>query len=150
MPPDSTVATPEDAMADIQHEIKANASQSKIYEALTTSQGLRSWWSANAIGDGRTWRFAHTGRPFFVFEIAAQQSPDSVDWRCIDGPNDSVGTIITYRLSEAGQGRTLIEVAHKGWPGTDGNFRKCNTYWGVLLHHLKQYAETGIARPAFD
>jgi hypothetical protein len=27
---------------------------------------------------------------------------------------------------------------------------KCNTYWGVLLHHLRQYVETGTPRPAFE
>jgi len=92
----------------------------------------------------------HTGQPLFVFEITEQSPPHSVEWCCIEGPNDSVGTTVSYHLSETDRGRTLVEVAHKGWPGTHGNYRKCNTYWGILLHHLKQYAETGVARPAFD
>jgi hypothetical protein len=47
-----------------------------------------------------------------------------------------------------GQGRTLIEFAHRGWPHTDGNFRKCNTQWAILLHHLRDFVETGKAAPA--
>ena len=39
---------------------------------------------------------------------------------------------------------------HAGWPGTHGNFRKCNTTWGVLLHHLRDYVETGDAATAFE
>ena len=35
-------------MAEIQHEIKAHATQLKSYEALTTSEGLKLWWSASA------------------------------------------------------------------------------------------------------
>ena len=35
-------------MADIQHEIKAHATQVKSYKALTTSEGLKLWWSASA------------------------------------------------------------------------------------------------------
>jgi hypothetical protein len=56
---------------------------------------------------------------------------------------------VIFELSPADHGRTLVECTHAGWPGTHGNYRKCNTLWGVLLHHLKRYAETGTAMPAF-
>jgi uncharacterized protein YndB with AHSA1/START domain len=61
-----------------------------------------------------------------------------------------VGTTATFTLTKTDDGRTLVEHVHAGWPGTHGNFRKCNTTWGVLLHHLRQYAETGDAAPAFE
>lgn len=76
-------------------------------------------------------------------------SPKRVVWKCVEGPGDAVGTNVTVELSQPEPGRTLVELAHTGWPGTHGNYRKCNTYWGLLLHHLKQYVETGKASPAF-
>jgi uncharacterized protein YndB with AHSA1/START domain len=140
-------------MAEINHEIKIKASPERIFEALTTAGGLKSWQSAHVEGDGapgHAWRFEFTGRPTFQWEVTESAAPTRVAWRCVEGPGDSVGTSVTFHLSGASDDRTLVELAHKGWPGTHGNYRKCNTYWGVLLHHLRQYVETGIPRPAFD
>jgi uncharacterized protein YndB with AHSA1/START domain len=139
-------------MAAIDHEIKIEASPERIFEALTTAGGLKSWHTAHVEGDGapgHAWRFEFTERPTFRWEVTQSASPTHVAWRCIEGPGDSVGTSVTFDLSGADKDRTLVELAHTGWPGTHGNYRKCNTYWGVLLHHLKQYVETGIPGPAF-
>jgi uncharacterized protein YndB with AHSA1/START domain len=140
-------------MAEIHHEMKINASPERIFEVLTTAQGLKSWHSARVEAEGvpgRGWRFLHTGRPTFRWQVAESAAPTRVTWRCIEGPGDSAGTTVSFRLSKAEEGRTLVELAHTGWPGTHGNFRKCNAYWGVLLHHLRQYAETGAPCPAFE
>jgi uncharacterized protein YndB with AHSA1/START domain len=140
-------------MAEIHHELKINAPRERIFEALTTEQGLKSWHSAQVDSDealGHAWRFVHTGRPTFRWQVAECSAPTHLVWRCVEGPGDSVGTTVSFRLSKADDGRTLLELAHAGWPGAAGNYRKCNTYWGVLLHHLRQYAETGTPRPAFE
>jgi hypothetical protein len=60
-----------------------------------------------------------------------------------------VGTTATFLITPHGD-RTFLELKHSGWPGTHGNFRKCNTIWGVLLHHIQQYVQTGTPAPAFD
>lgn len=138
--------------AEIQHELKIKALPERVFEALTTAQGLMSWHSAHveAVGaGGQVWRFAHTGGPTFRWQVIEHSAPHSVTWRCLEGPGDSVGTTVSFRLSKADDGRTLTELAHAGWPGTHGNFRKCNTYWGALLHHLRQYVETGAPCPVF-
>jgi len=139
-------------MPDIPHELKIRARQERIFEALTTAQGLKSWYSAHVEGDGalgHPWRFVFTRRPTFRWEVTELLAPTHIAWRCVEGPGDSVGTTVTFHLSEADEGRTLVELAHTGWPGTGGNYRKCNTYWGVLLHHLRQYVEKGVPSPAF-
>ena len=139
-------------MTEISHEIKIKAAPEKVFAALTTSGGLKGWYSAHVEGDGlpgRPWLFKFTERPTFRWEVTESTSPTSVAWRCVEGPGDSVGTAVTIQLSQSAPGSTLVELAHTGWPGTHGNYRKCNTHWGVLLHHLKQYVETGKASPAF-
>jgi len=139
-------------MAEINHEIKIAAAPEKVFAALTKAEGLKGWQSAHVEGDGshsKPWRFEFAERPTFRWEVTESVSPKRVVWRCVEGPGDAVGTGVTVQLSGADRGRTLVEFAHTGWPGTDGNYRKCNTYWGVLLHHLKQYVETGVPRPAF-
>ena len=139
-------------MVAIDHELKIRATPERVFEAFTTAQGLKSWHSAHVEGDGapgHAWRFRFTGRPTFRWEVTECSPPTLVAWRCVEGPGDSVGTSVTFRLSRVDEGRTLVELTHAGWPGTHGNFRKCNTYWGVLLHHLQQYVETGAPCPTF-
>jgi uncharacterized protein YndB with AHSA1/START domain len=68
-------------MAEIHHEIKIKASSERIFGALTTAEGLKSWHSAHVEGDGATghaWRFEFTGRPTFRWEITESAAPTRV------------------------------------------------------------------------
>ena len=136
-------------MADIHHEIKVHASPEQIRDALGTVKGLESWHGGRiALADG-AWRFEFAdSAPTFRWAVERSGSPDEFLWRCIEGPGDSVGTEASFKISPTDNGRTLIEFAHRGWPHTGGNFRKCNTQWAILLHHLREFVETGKAAPA--
>jgi uncharacterized protein YndB with AHSA1/START domain len=139
-------------MVDIQHEIKIRAMPERVFQALTSVEGLTAWHSAGVQGDsarGGVLTFEHTSAPTFRWEVTESVSPMRVAWKCLAGPGNSAGTVVTFDLSATADGRTLVELAHTGWPDTRGNYRKCNAYWGVLLFHLKQYVETGARNPAF-
>jgi hypothetical protein len=97
---------------------------------------------------GNTLRFDfRDGAPTSSWALEAT-APDEVVWRCVKGPGDSVRTEASFKISPADSGRTLVEFAHCGWRHTGGNFRKCNTTWASLLHHLRQFLETGTPSPA--
>ena len=139
-------------MVDISHEIKIKSTPDRVYAALTKVDELKAWHSAHVAGEGRVGGVLHiegSGKPGFDWKVTELSSPKRVGWVCTAGPGDSAGTTVVFELSPADQDRTLVECVHAGWPGTHGNYRKCNTLWGVLLHHLKQYVETGTAAPAF-
>ena len=139
-------------MPVIDQEIRIQGSPEQVYAALTTVDGIRAWHAPGARGTGEIgteWVFPYAGHPEFVWEVVASDEPTRVDWRCTGGPGDSAGTTATFTIGPAGD-RTVVELRHAGWPGTHGNFRKCNTTWGVLLHHLRDYVETGDAAPAFE
>lgn len=140
-------------MPEIEHEIKIDASPEKVFDALTTPDGVKAWHNPGAEGSGEvgsTWVFGFADHPEFAWDVVYSDAPSQVVWRCVRGPGDSVGTTATFTLSPTEDGRTLLEHVHAGWPGTHGNYRKCNTTWGVLLHHLRDFAETGDAAPAFE
>ena len=138
-------------MPEIQHEIKIKADPNSVFNALTTVEGLKGWYAAEVEDRNGEWAFTHTSKDDlkFAFEVTESESPSKVAWRCTEGPNQAKGTITTYRLSETEDGRTLVEFSHTEWPSSEGNYRKCNTFWAILLHHLRQYVETGEATPAF-
>jgi uncharacterized protein YndB with AHSA1/START domain len=137
---------------DIGHEIKIKATPDRVYAALTKVDELKAWHSGQVSGRGEAGGVLHiegSGKPGFKWKVTELSPPQRVGWICTAGPGDSVGTTVLFELTPADQGRTLVACTHAGWPGTHGNYRKCNTLWGVLLHHLKQYVETGTATPAF-
>ncbi|MBJ8345516.1 SRPBCC domain-containing protein [Antrihabitans sp. YC2-6] len=139
-------------MHDISHEIKIGAPPEQVYAALTTIDGIKSWQTPHTSGTGEVgskWQFKFSGRPEFDWEIVASEA-DRIEWRCTAGPGDSVGTTATFDISPIDDGRTHLVLTHSGWPGTHGNYRKCNTIWGVLLHHLAQAVQSGKPAPAFN
>lgn len=140
-------------MHQIDHELKISATPEQVFEALTTPTGVKGWHTPSVTGSGAVgseWVFSFADHPDFGWAVVTSDAPSRVEWRCTRGPGDSVGTTATFLLCSTADGRTLVEHTHGGWPGTHGNFRKCNTTWGVLLHHLRDYVETGDAAPAFE
>jgi uncharacterized protein YndB with AHSA1/START domain len=138
-------------MADINHEIKINAAPQAVYEALTSASELAKWHTSRtekAKGKDESFTTLPTDGPTFEWKVV---KPDShtVEWQCVAGPGDSVGTRARFVLSPLSDGRTLVEFSHTGWPDTNGNFRKCNTLWAVLLFHLQKYLGTKQAGPAY-
>jgi uncharacterized protein YndB with AHSA1/START domain len=40
-------------MSDIMHFIKIQASPEQVYQALATAEGIRNWWTRDAVLDSR-------------------------------------------------------------------------------------------------
>lgn len=138
-------------MAVIEHEIKVRASQDVVFAALSTPAGMRGWHSIDVQGSGAVgseWHLRAAGAPDFVWLITASQPNTLVAWECTAGPGNSVGTTAEFQLSETPDGRTLVVQSHRGWSDPGDNFRKCNTLWGGLMHHLREYVETQEQAPA--
>lgn len=137
-------------MPDIDHEIKIKAPQTAVFNSLTTVEGLRAWHTSRLDGDANAGGVIamHSG-PEFEWRVTKADKSNRVEWECVKGPGNSVGTRARFDLSAAADGCTFVELSHSGWPGTGGNYRNCNTRWGILLHHLRKYAETGKTDPVF-
>lgn len=138
-------------MSDINHEIKIKASPEKAFQALSTLNELKCWHTAhieNAPNNPEVLSFKASEKPEFLWKIIPFESAKTVTWECVQGPGDSRGTQVIYTISQIKDNDTLVELKHASWPDQTGNFRKCNTLWGVLLHHLKTYLETGKSAPA--
>jgi len=127
------------------HFVKINADHATVRDALMTAEGLEGWTEANVSSSEDTsgkWSFDHQNGPSFVWQIK-QHDANTVTWQCIDGPGDSAGTTATFQLAKAPDGRVHLSLEHGGWPHQEGNFAKCNSLWGMMLHRLRDYAEKG-------
>jgi uncharacterized protein YndB with AHSA1/START domain len=63
-------------------------------------------------------------------------------------PGAASGSTVTFRLSATTDGRTQVELDHEGFEDSDEVVKTCNTLWGILMGHLKAYAETSTRFPA--
>ena len=136
----------------LKHEIFISADTETVRAALSTAEGLQGWNTPLVDGSGEigtVWNLKYSGRPEFSWRIDHDDA-EEILWTCTKGPGDAVGTTVAFSLSATEDGRTRVRVTHGGWPHDEANFIKCNTIWGALMDHLREYVESGVADPAFS
>ena len=137
-------------MSDIRHRVGIAASPHEVYEKLATIEGLASWWTRDVTGDTRV-----GGRLGFNFgpdrditmEVVEPSATDHVGWRCVGGPDEWLGTTLTFHLEPAAD-ETVLLFAHAGWREPVEFMHHCSTKWAVFLLSLREFVERGAGHPA--
>jgi len=139
-------------------EIDLTAPPSRVYEAIATADGMRSWWTdgevAEEVGGISRLTFGHGWTELRVDKLV----PDSeVEWRCVDqhidhfDPTDEwVGTRIRFYLTPLDGGRrTRLDFAHEGLAGL-GCEEMCAKGWDHYIRtSLSGLVEDGEGAPGF-
>jgi uncharacterized protein YndB with AHSA1/START domain len=139
-------------MVDILHRVGVKTpTPAAVYEALTTIEGLRAWWTDDTKGDGAVggalqFRFDAGG---FDMEVIGTRPSEQVTWRVTDGPEEWIGTTIDWRLHQDGEW-TIVMFDHAGWKEPVPFMAHCSTKWATFLLSLKASVETGRGAPAPD
>jgi uncharacterized protein YndB with AHSA1/START domain len=142
-------------MVNIIHRIGIRATAEKVYEALSTIQGLAHWWTENVEGNeqiGGKIRFTFQEKNgevkgTMVMEVISLDSPKEVKWRCKEGPDEWIGTDITFQLSPV-VNQTILIFGHRNWHEAVEFTAHCSMKWAVFLLSLREYVETGKGRPS--
>ena len=139
-------------MVDILHRVGVKgASPDDVYAALTTIEGLSGWWTRDTtgvteVGGAIAFRFPPGGFDMKVVELAPGKR---VLWEVVEGPDEWVGTQVSFELSQAGD-FTIVLFEHRGWAEPVEFMYHCSTKWASYLLSLKQLVETGTGAPAPD
>jgi uncharacterized protein YndB with AHSA1/START domain len=142
-------------MVDILHRVGITTPQDAVYDALTTTEGLAGWWTTNVGGDGDAGgvlKFRFEGAPDpggFDMNVLEAKSAERVLWEVVDGPEEWVGTQVSWDLRTEGD-YTIIMFAHRGWREPVEFMHHCSTKWATFLVSLKSFLETGRGAPAPD
>jgi uncharacterized protein YndB with AHSA1/START domain len=137
-------------MVDILHRVGVeNASPEKVYDTLTTVDGLAGWWTDDTkgvaeVGGVLQFRFPAGG---FDMEVIEQRPSEHVKWKVVDGPQEWVGTTIDWQLRPEGD-NTILLFKHQGWKEPVEFMHHCSTKWATYLMSLKSLVETGDGAPA--
>ncbi len=142
-------------MVDIIHRIGIRSSSDQVYKALSTIEGLSNWWTDEVEGGeevGSKIKFTfrtETGdiKGEMLMEVRELNPQQRVCWQCIEGPDEWVGTIITFDWSQQ-DNQTIIIFGHRNWREAVEFTAHCSMKWAVFLLSLREYVETGKGKPS--
>jgi uncharacterized protein YndB with AHSA1/START domain len=132
-------------MAEIKHLFHINAPKEKVYEAITSIKGLSKWWTTQTTGECNPggvlhFRFGTVGNDM---KVIAMSKNEWLQWECIAGPDDWLGTRIRFELNDS-NGKTRVRFEHACWKHANDFFAGCTFTWGRYMESLRQYCQTGI------
>ncbi len=136
-------------MPDINHQVGIKASPEKIYEALTTNDGLAKWWTNDVSGTGDVgsvieFRFGDIGVNFAVTELIPNKT---VRWKHSGNmPEGWMGTEVLFQLHVDDE-QIFVRFTHSNWKESPDFMAHCSTKWAVFLLSLKEAMETGRGQP---
>lgn len=138
-------------MHEIMHLIKIHAPAVRVYEAITTTDGVRQWWTRDAAIEprvGATGEFGFDGKRFVAKITVEELTPlTRVRWKVANAAWQ--GNDIDFNLKPDGNDTTVL-FAHRGFPRADEGFASATTRWGFYLLSLKRYLQTGKGTPNPD
>ncbi|MGW7444400.1 SRPBCC family protein [Kitasatospora sp. NPDC054795] len=164
-------------MPEIALQFDIAAPRAVVLAALTTHDGLTSWWTTGVDRDGDVLLFDFPDVPE-PFRLRVERTdPDRVVWTNAGSfPPHWAGTWISWELAElpaapgvpeapersaapeapaapdrpAASGRTRLLFRHGGWqPGSEEGVPAVAGTWAELLVRLKDYAQSGKVQPYF-
>ncbi len=136
-------------MKSIYHRLVIEAPAEKVYEAITTQQGLAGWWTpetkaAPKVGNVNRFEFGNS----YHKEIKVEELKPSqlVKWVCIKGYEDWVGTTITFELQPNKEGTVLL-FHHDGFKQYDEGYAACSYDWAIFLRSMRSLVVKGKGHP---
>lgn len=142
-----------------QRQMLLAAPPAAVFQALTTTDGLRAWWTPTCeadseVGGRAVFRFDSTQKAMRITRLAPDRE---VAWQCVEAHIDArgvqhkdewVGTHIMFRLSPAqGGSHTQLDFEHIGLTPALECFDVCTSGWKQFLDSLQAWVETGDGRP---
>ena len=132
-------------MPDILHRVGIDARPERVFEALTTVDGLRGWCTTEAAGDASAGGTIDLG--FCTMRVIDAEPDELVRWHCLEGPVEWVYTEVTFRLGWK-EGQTYVLFTHGDWKEPVEFMHHCSTKWATFLLSLRDMIERADGHPA--
>ena len=133
----------------IRMQFDIDADEETVRRALTTEEGIRSWWSRQTeLADGVLKpRFPDVPQPF-EFQVRGN---GALEWVTGGFPPWWAGTTIGFDVGPNPDGAgTRLHFSHGGYDADNPVIPIVTPAWAQILLRLKGYAETGMPQPFFD
>ena len=124
-------------MPDIMHLVKIHVSPERVYQALTTAEDIRQWWTRDAdrdlqIGGTGEFRFSYDGTVVTRVRVEELKPPVCVGWKTVSSFRPEWnGTTITFDLRAEGSD-TMLSFAHRDFAQADEIYALTTTGWATI------------------
>jgi uncharacterized protein YndB with AHSA1/START domain len=136
-------------MADILQDFPVDARPHRVFEAVSTPDGLNNWWTLTSTGkpiEGTDYEL-NFGPHHHWQAIVACSVPDSeFELQMTKADDDWTGSYVGFRL-ELRDKKTWIRFRHSNWPEINEHFRVSCHCWAMYLRILRRYLEYGEIVP---
>ena len=147
-------------MATLCHEVWINTSTERVYQAISTAEGISSWWNkhtATQTNEGLV--LEHDPGPehgVVKMKVLELRKDKRIEWQCISHhPKASpasawTGTHVIFEITRrpvppwapTKADMVILTFRHSGWDENSEYFGFCNFAWGQVLGKLKQVCES--------
>jgi uncharacterized protein YndB with AHSA1/START domain len=136
-------------MPDIFHDLPIKASLDRVFQAVSTPQGLDCWWTERSEGkptDGAKYELWF--EPGYEWRARVTRCvPDSeFELQIVRADDDWIGTRVGFRLEDR-EGVTWLAFYHTGWLSANEHYRVSCNCWAMYLRILRRYLEHGESVP---
>lgn len=139
-------------MPEIVEEFSVAAPVEKVWEAVTTTDGLKRWWTDDSMSEAKLGGKAEFGffnrETVFTMETTLFDINEFQEWRCLNGPDHWIGTNVCFELEASGDS-TLVKFEHNNLRAEDEEYQKKKETWEKVLAGLKAYLEGKNPGPYF-
>jgi uncharacterized protein YndB with AHSA1/START domain len=137
-------------MKQIIHAVHIHAAPSDVFQALTTAEGLRRWWTTQVQAEEReggiiSFTFAGDFHP--RMKQTRLELDLRIEWLCVAGHPNWQDNTFTFALEDR-KGETLLMFS-QGYARelSDEVYGIYNFNWGYYLNSLKLLCEKGAGVP---
>ena len=141
---------------DIVLGISIHAETEPIRTAITTQEGLSSFWTPTVSAEptvGTEATFGFAGAPVPLRMRIDRIEDSAVEWTCMGEYPFWEGTVVRWAFSpETEHGGTNVLFTHTGFPEEQSLFDLGSVAhtWSTILDRLMELAETGSTKPALE
>lgn len=135
--------------------VDTKAAASELFTALTTSEGLRAFWTSDADGAdevGGALRFGFESAPVdLTATVDAITADQSITWGSVAPWPSWTGTTINWSIGEGSEGGRMVVFRHDGFADdvADAELGMVAITWAKVLMSLDAYAVSGAPAPVF-
>ncbi|MDO6437336.1 SRPBCC domain-containing protein [Cyclobacterium sp. 1_MG-2023] len=131
-------------MESIEHINYIKSPKDKVYQTLTTEQGLGEIWTRRLKVKpevGFVNEFDFDEGYITKFKILELKEHSKIIWECTASDEQWLGTKVSFELTEK-DNATTIRLKHYDWEERTEYYGWCNYNWAMFLYRLKGYCES--------
>lgn len=130
-------------MHTIVHEVTIAVPPERVFDTLTTTEGLGAWWSSRVEGSLVEGGEIRSVDGFDLrLRVDTLEAPELAHFRVLEGPEEWEGTEIALRVEPTADGTgSVVRFWHGGFEYEDGVLPSVSFAWALRLEALRRTLE---------